>query len=270
MRLLSRAATRALARVALLSLALAPLGCTIERDEEQAAGAEQASQLDRQLPIIRDPALQSYLDGLGGAIARAADDAGDTRWSFHLVNSPEINAFALPGGFVYVNRGLVARAATVSELAGVLAHEIGHVALHHSAEQMQKAQRTTAGAQLICGFTSLCDNELGRAAVNVGGNALMASFSRKDELEADSVAVEYVVRAGFDPDGIPTMFTRLLRERGEQPLAVQAWFGTHPLEERRIEQARILIAQLDPQAVEGAITDDQMYQAFRARLARLR
>jgi predicted Zn-dependent protease len=185
------------------------------------------------------------------------------------VNSDEVNAFALPGGFVFVNRGLVARAETLSELAGVLGHEIGHVTMRHSAEQMEKAQRTNVGVTLLCTLTSVCDNSLGRAVVQVGGGALMARFSRTDELEADSVAVGYVAAAGLDPDGIPRMFTRLMKERGDRPRSVEAWFGTHPLEEDRVNQAKRLIRSIESTLPPDLVTDDVRYQAFRARLASL-
>ena len=229
-------------------------------------GKENATKVEQQLPLVRDPVAARYLDSLGQAIASRADDRGLT-WQFRLVDSDEVNAFALPGGFVYVNRGLVARAATKSELAGVLAHEIGHVTLRHSVKQLEHAQRTGVGVTLLCTLTNVCDNSFGRAAVRVGGSALMAKFSRADELEADSVAVGYVADAGLDPDGIPRMFRRLMEERGSDPDALEAWFGTHPLEEDRVAQSERLIATQEGSFPPGLVTDDEVYQAFRARVA---
>ena len=253
-------------RGALLLLTLG--ACQVTDDQAQQIGREQSAELDRQLPLVTDPTAVAYLDSIGQALARRADDRGRP-WRFQLVNSDEVNAFALPGGFVYVNRGLVTHAATLSELAGVLGHEIGHVTLRHSAEQLEKSQRTGVGVTLLCTLTNVCDNELGRAAVSVGGSALMARFSRTDELEADSVAVEYTLRSGIDPEGIPRMFTRLMKERGGRGSPVEAWFGTHPLETRRIEQAQRLIDGIAPRELEGLVVDDETYQRFRARLAAL-
>ena len=249
-------------------LAAALGGCQVTDDQAQQLGREQAAELDRQLPLVTDGPAVAYLDSIGQSLARRADEHGRA-WRFQLVNSDEVNAFALPGGYVYVNRGLVARAETLSELTGVLGHEIGHVTLRHSAEQLAKSQRTGIGVTVLCTLTNVCDNELGRAAVSVGGSALMARFSRTDELEADSVSVLYAMRAGLDPEGIPRMFSRLMRERGSRPAAVAAWFGTHPLEEQRIRQAQRVIENIAPQDLEGLVVDDETYQRFRARLAAL-
>jgi predicted Zn-dependent protease len=149
----------------------------------------------------------------------------------------------------------------------VLGHEIGHVTMRHSAKQMEKAQRTGVGVTLLCTLTNVCDNSLGRAAVQAGGSALMAKFSRADELEADSVAVGYVADAGVDPDGIPTMFRHLMEERDRRPDVVDAWFGTHPLEEDRVQQAERLIESVEGDLPPNLVKDDDRYQAFRARLS---
>ena len=251
-----------------LLLLAAATGCGLSQDEEVEIGRENSAKIEQQLPIIRDPALAGYLDSLGQAMARRADTRG-LEWQFRLVDSDQVNAFALPGGFVYVNRGLIARAESLAELGGVLGHEIGHVTMRHSAEQLEKAQRTGVGVTLLCTLTSACDNTVGRIAVQAGSSALMAKFSRADELEADSVAVGYMAAIGLDPDGIPMMFRRLMEERGSRPVSVEAWFGTHPLEEDRVQQARRLIRASQGELPEGLVLDDPSYQAFRARLAAL-
>lgn len=257
-------------RAALLALALAAAttGCGISQDDEVDIGREHSVKVEQQVPILGDPLAAAYLDSVGQAMARRADTR-ELKWQFKLVDSDEVNAFALPGGFVYVNRGLIARAETMSEFAGVLGHEIGHVTMRHSAKQLEKAQRTGVGVTVLCTLTSVCDNSLGRIAVQAGGNALMAKFSRADELEADSVAVGYVAAVGLDPDGIPMMFRRLMDERGNRPLAVEAWFGTHPLEEDRVQQSRRLIRSMSADLPRDLKLDDEGYQAFRAHLASL-
>jgi predicted Zn-dependent protease len=264
-------APRRLAALPLVAalLALPALGaCTISQDEEVEIGRENATKIEQQLPMVQDAAAAAYLDSLGQSMARTADTRG-LKWQFRLVDSEEVNAFALPGGFVYVNRGLVDKAETLSELAGVLGHEIGHVTMRHSARQLEKAQKTGVGVTLLCALTSVCDNSIGRVAVQASGSAIMAKFSRADELQADSVAVGYVSSVGIDPDGIPMMFRRLMEERERRPDIVDGFFGTHPVEEDRVRQAQALIRQLEPELPKDLRLDDELYQQFRARLAAL-
>ena len=113
----------------------------------------------------------------------------DLEWHFKVVNSPEVNAFALPGGFVYVNRGVIEQADRLDELAGIMGHEIGHVVRRHGVEQMQKRQRGEVGLVLLCTLTSACRTIGGRVAVDVGANALAARYSQHDEAQADSEGV---------------------------------------------------------------------------------
>jgi predicted Zn-dependent protease len=185
------------------------------------------------------------------------------------VDAEQVNAFALPGGFVYVNRGLIERAGITSELAGVLGHEIAHVVLRHSAERLEKAQKTNVGVSVVCALTSICSSDAARVAINVGGAALFARFSRRDELEADSAAVGILARAGYDPNGIATMFAKLLKDREQRPDAVAVWFASHPLEEARIASVRAVIAATQlPDA--GALTrDDPSFHEFQERVRAL-
>jgi predicted Zn-dependent protease len=256
------------ARAFLLGAVVLTLGCEISEEEEAALGAENAEQIDAQLPLIDDPAIAGYLARLGSAVARTADES-DREWRFAVVDNRSINAFAVPGGYIYVNRGLIERAERLDELAGVLGHEIAHVVLRHSVEQMEKAQKTNVGLTVVCTFTNLCESDVARVAINVGGTAWFARHSRQDELEADSAGIEYVSSAGIDPRGVPSFFRRLLEERARRPAAVETWFGTHPLEEARIEQAQRIIESLAIPAGESLLRDDPEFQAFRTRLAAL-
>ena len=250
------------------ALILATTACSVSTEEEVQLGADYASQINQQLPIIDDPEITRYINVMGDSIARLADDRG-LDWHFYVVNSPEVNAFAVPGGFIYVNRGLIARTTTMSELAGVLGHEIGHVVERHSVEQMQKAQGANLGVTLACVLTRVCDSQAGAAAIQVGGTALFAKFSRDDELEADRQGVENVIRAGINPQGIVSMFQTLIAERNRQPDAVSGWFSTHPLEEDRIAQVQQMISGRDPAILRGLANDSRNYQSFKARLASL-
>ena len=231
-------------------------------------GAGYAQQIERQLPIVRDAELARYINVLGDSIARIAD-ARNLDWVFQIVDSPDVNAFAIPGGFIYINRGLIERATSMSQVAGVIGHEIGHVTMRHSIKQMQKAQGTNFGVTAVCILTSVCNSEATQAMINIGASAAFATFSRQDEDEADAEGVKYMVAAGIDPHGIPEMFQILLDERSRKPGALDAWFRSHPLEESRIAAAKARIGQLPPDQLRGLTRDSQNFQAFKARLGAL-
>ena len=242
--------------------------CTVSDEQERAIGSSTAAQVEEQLPLVGDADVNAYLTQLGTTLARAADDRG-LQWRFRVVDAAQLNAFAIPGGYVYVNRGLVERAGSLSELAGVLGHEIGHVVLRHSAEQLEKSQNTNVALTIVCSLTSICSSDAARVAINVGGAALFARFSRGDELEADSAAVGTVMAAGIDPRGVASMFEKLLRERDRRPDIVQHWFASHPLEEDRIAVVRRIVDRLDASALHALRSDDAAFRAFQDRLRAL-
>ena len=256
---------RTLALAVATSLAAA---CGVSTQQEVELGNQYASEIERQLPIVTDPEINRYINVLGDSIAGVADDRG-LDWTFRVVNAPEINAFAVPGGHIYINRGLIERAQNMSQVAGVLGHEIGHVTKRHSIEQMEKAQSANLGITLACALTGVCNNQAAAAAIQIGGAAVFANFSRKDEAEADEVGVAYVTRAGIDPRGIPEMFQILLNERQRSPSGVDAWFSSHPLEEDRIADTQRLIAQIDPAILSTLARDSRNFQLFKQRVASL-
>lgn len=247
---------------------LVVLGCEVSQDEEVQLGRRNAAQVDAQLPLVRDPVATRYVQDLGLSIARETERS-DLEWRFRIIDSREVNAFALPGGFIYVNRGLIERAGRLDELAGVLGHEIGHVVRRHSVQQLQKQTKTGVAVELGCRLTDLCGSEVARAAIQVGGAALFARYSRHDEAEADSVAVAFMIDAGIDPRGIPTLFRKLMEERRRSPGPIEGFFASHPLEEDRIVATEREIAALDPSVFQGLRQDDPSYQAFKAHLASL-
>jgi len=244
------------------------LGCSVSQDEEVELGRRNAEQVDAQLPLVRDPVASNYVQALGASLARATTRQ-DLDWRFRIVDSRQINAFALPGGFIYVNRGLIERAERLDELAGAIAHEVGHVALRHSARQIEKQTKTGVAVELGCRLTDLCNSDVARAAIQVGGAALFARYSRHDEAEADSEAVRLVVDAGIDPNGIPALFQRLLEERRRSPARIEVFFASHPLEEDRIVATQREIEALAPSLPRDLRQDDPSYRAFKAHLASL-
>jgi beta-barrel assembly-enhancing protease len=256
------AGVRALMGAALVFVVVA---CGVSEDQEVQIGRQNAEQINSQLPLVQDPIVTNYVRDLGLSIARTTPRA-DLDWQFFVVNSREVNAFALPGGFIYVNRGLIERAEQLDELAGVIGHEIGHVVRRHSVQQLEKQTGANVAVGLGCTLTRLCNSDVARAAIQVGGAALFARYSRTDEAEADSEAVLNVIAAGLDPHGIPVMFRRLIEERRTAPLRIAAFFASHPLEEDRIVATEREISALDPRQLAGLRTDDPSYQAFRAHL----
>jgi len=250
------------------TLALALGACAVSTQQEVQLGTDYAQQINAQLPIVSDPEINRYINVLGDSIARLADSR-NLDWHFYVVDAKEVNAFAVPGGYIYVNRGLIERANNMSQLAGVLGHEIGHVTERHSVEQMQKAQGANIGVTLACVLTSVCNNQAAGTAINLAGGAVFAKFSRSAEEEADNEAVKNVIRAGIHPDGIPEMFEILLQERQRQPGAVDSWFATHPLEENRIQATRAAIAKIDPAILKTLAHDSQNFHRFQERLASL-
>jgi predicted Zn-dependent protease len=157
----------------------------------------------------------------------------------------------------------------MDELAGVLGHEIGHVVRRHSIQQMEKAQGANVGVTLACILTNICNSQAAQAGINIAGSAVFARFSRQDELEADQEAVTNTVRARISPQGIVTMFQKLMNERRSRPSAVEGWFATHPLEEQRIEQAQQMINSIPSSQRTNLTRNTTNYTSFVARVRSL-
>ena len=251
-----------------LMLAVVTTACGVSTQEEVQLGAEYSAQINQQLPIVQDAEINRYINVLGDSIAKLADDRG-LDYRFYVVNAAEVNAFAVPGGFIYVNRGLIDRTQNLSQLAGVLGHEIGHVVRRHSVQQMQKAQGANIGLVLGCTLLNVCGSQAAQAAIQVGGSALFAKFGRDDEREADVDAVASVVRAGIHPQGIPQIFEILLAERNRNSSAVAGWFSTHPGEEERIQQTQALVNQYDAAILRTLTVNTNAYTNFKARVRSL-
>jgi predicted Zn-dependent protease len=249
-------------------LAVTMAGCGVSTQQEVEIGTQYAQQINAQLPIVQDPEINRYINVLGNDIAQRADQRG-IQYRFYVVNAREINAFAVPGGYVYLNRGLIERTNTLSQLAGVLGHEIGHVVRRHSVQQMQKMQGAQVGVGLACVLTSVCASGVGRTAIDVGGAAIFAKFSRDDEFEADQEAIKNVIRAGIHPRGIPEMFQILINERNRGNQAVASWFATHPTEEDRITRTQQAIAQHPPEVLRSLTPDSRNFHSFRNRVRSL-
>jgi len=256
------------AKMFVVALAVVSTACGVSQQQEIEIGQSNVQQINQQLPIVNDPEANRYINVLGDSIARLTSRA-DLPWTFYIVNSPEINAFAVPGGYIYVNRGLIEHTQKMDQLAGVLGHEIGHVVMRHSVKQMGQMNAANIGVGVACVLTSVCNSGVGQTAINVAGTAVFAKFSRDDEKEADDVGIENVVRAHISPQGIPEMFQILLDTRTSNPGLVDNWFASHPTEESRIADTQARINAISPAVLRTLTIDSQAFQNFKARVRSL-
>src|SRR5438045_767235 len=154
----------------LIAAVVVLVGCSVSQDQEVSLGRQNAEEINAQLPIVTDPGISGYIQDLGQSIA-GKTSRSDLDWHFYVVNTKQINAFALPGGFVYVNRGLIESTDHLDELTGTLGHEIGHVVERHSVKQMEKAQKANVGVGVVCTLTNICHSGLAQVASQVGVSA---------------------------------------------------------------------------------------------------
>jgi len=205
----------------------------ISTDKEIEIGRGIAATIAGRYPIVQDEALTTYLNLVGLTVAGEAPRS-DITYRFAVLETPDVNAFAAPGGYIFVTRGALGLMESEAELAGVLAHEVGHVNRRHVIEGLRKSDfmrevRDQAG---ISGST------LDRA-VGAGSNVLFSGYSREDEAEADSLGVLYAASAGYDPAGLPTFVSHLNRHAGEGPLAEIT--ATHEPPAARIQRLQRVI-----------------------------
>jgi predicted Zn-dependent protease len=247
--------------------ALACGGDTSEKQERE-LGAADAAQVDSELPLIHDSVVVNYISTLGKSMATHTSRA-DLDWHFAVVNSPEVNAFALPGGFIYVNRGAIEQADRLDELAGIMGHEIGHVVLRHSVEQMQKAKKDEVRLVLLCTLTHVCRSIGGRILVGVSAEGMRAKYSQHDEAQADSEGVVNTIRAGIDPEGLPSFFQKLLDAQATQPTMVEVFFSTHPTDQSRVNATRRQISATPDARAAGLVRDTPEFHTIQDRVKAL-
>jgi predicted Zn-dependent protease len=202
-----------------------------------------AATIAGRFPVSTDTALSRYVNLVGLTVA-SQDPRGDIEYRFGVLETPTVNAYAAPGGYIFVTRGALALMRSEAELAGVLAHEVGHVNRKHVINQIRKSDtmREVRDQLDIQGAT------LDRV-VGTGANALFMGLSRGDELEADSVGLEYASAAGYDPGALAAFITRLDQHAGEGP--VTEFFATHPKPDERTERLNAIAGRenLPPGAV---------------------
>jgi hypothetical protein len=234
-------------------------------DKEVQQGRQLAAEVDRQAKFIDDPVVTEYINRVGQNIVLHSD--AKVPFTIKVIDSDEVNAFALPGGFFYVNKGLILAADNEAEVAGVMAHEIGHVAARHAMENQAKGMLAQVG--LMAGSIFL--GGLGGMLINQGAQfgALLGfmKFSRSAESEADMLGVEYLWAAGYDPNAMSTMFEKLAAKNKKKPGTFSKLFETHPQSVDRMESTRQLVARF-PDKEEYVLSTSE-FQRVKGRLLRL-
>src|SRR5262245_11565271 len=227
-------------------------------------GRQVSREAEAQLPIMNDRQATAYLNSLGRQLASRAPNSGQYPFQFKIVNDKSINAFALPGGFIYVNRGTFDAAANEAQLAGVIAHEIGHVVLRHGTNQASKAYAAQAPLALLGGV--LGSNSVGsviaQLGIGFGVNSLLLKNSRDAERQADLMGTQILYDAGYDPRQMAQFFERLQAE--SKGRAIQ-FFSDHPNPENRIGSVNNEVAKLGARS--GARLDSPDFQEVKRTLA---
>jgi predicted Zn-dependent protease len=215
----------------------------IGEEQEIAMGREADQQISQQLGLYEDKDLQAYVNRLGQKLA-ADSERPNLPWTFRVVDDPTVNAFALPGGFIYVTRGLLTHMTSEAELVSVLGHEIGHVTGRHSVEQMSKQQLAQIG--LIAGMVLKPELAQYGDLAQTGLGLMFLKYGRDDEREADDLGLRYLNQQGYDPREMAPVFETLKRvsEAQGQGGRIPGWLSTHPTPENRIQRIQAQVAEL--------------------------
>ena len=220
-------------------------------------GREYDPQIVASMGLYQESGLQEYVQRLGGRLA-ATSERPNLPWTFRVVDDPVVNAFALPGGFIYVTRGILAHFESEAELAAVLGHEIGHVTARHSVSQMSKQQLMQVG--LVIGMVIEPDLAPYAGVATVGLGLLFLKYGRDDERQADDLGLRYMWRGNYDPREMPRVFTMLGRvSAASGGGSVPEWLATHPNPENRQERIEQQIRAL-PQDLSGTLVNRASYK----------
>ena len=214
--------------------------------QEVALGKESHGQIQQEMGVVKDAALQQYVDRVARPLAQGSERP-NLPWTFTVVDAAAVNAFALPGGYIYVTRGILAHLNSEAELAGVLGHEIAHVTARHSAAQYSK--QTAGSIGLLLGQIFVPELQPFGQAMEAGLGLLFLKFGREDELEADRLGAAYATAQGWDPRGVAGMLETLGRlSEGTDRKGVPNWMSTHPMPADRVARLEEQVAALRSQA----------------------
>src|SRR5215831_15489000 len=226
-------------------------------------GKEYAQQVESSVKLVQDPVINEYVNRIGQNLVRNSD--AQVPFTIKVIDSDEVNAFALPGGFFYVNSGLILAADEEAELAGVMAHEIAHVAARHATRQMTRAQWANIGTIPLI----FVGGGIGYAVRSAAGLALplsFLSFQRGFEAEADYLGLQYMYKTGYDPQAFISFFEKLQAKEKKKPGTLAKAFSTHPQTPDRIEKSQEEIAKILPARPQYLVSTSE-FDDVKARLA---
>src|SRR5664279_5789928 len=228
-------------------------------------GKQYAMMVEQTARLVQDPIINEYVNRIGQNLVKNSD--AKVPFTIKVIDSDEINAMALPGGFFYVNTGLILAADEEAELAGVMAHEIAHVAAHHAAREQTRAnyaQLSSIPLIFVGGWLGYGLYE----AMSIGVPLTFLHFSREFESQADYLGVQYMYRAGYDPQAFISFFEKIQNLEKQKPGAVSKAFSTHPQTPDRIAHSQEEINKILPTKEEYVVTTSE-FEDVKARLARL-
>jgi hypothetical protein len=235
------------------------------KEKEVALGRQLALEVEQQAKLVEDEKVTEYVNRVGQNLVLHSD--AKVPFTIKVIDSDEVNAFALPGGFFFVNRGLILAADNESELAGVMAHEIAHVAARHAMENQGKAQAMNYG--MLAGI--IFGGGIVSTVLQNGGGILgalgMMKFTRGAEEEADRLGVQYLYAAGYDPTGMATMFEKLASQNKKKPNTLAKLFSSHPQSLDRRDASLALVARF-PEKEEYVISTSE-FQRIKGHLMKL-
>ena len=241
---------------------------TMSEKRELEIGAEEHEKVMQSMALVEDEDLIAYVNEVGQRLA-AVSDRPDLTFRFTIIDSPEINAFALPGGYVYINRGLLAYLNSEAELAAVLGHEIGHITARHAVQQQSRGSlaKVASGVGGILAAVATGSGYIGSQIMDVGSlwaQAGLSGFGREHELEADTLGAEYLLRAGYNPQAVITVVTVLKNQEdfntkvaNQQP-SYHGLFATHPRNDTRLQQAISSVGALP--ANQATLVDNEKFR----------
>lgn len=234
-------------------------------EKEIAIGKQYAQEVERSAKIVDDPVIAEYVNRIGQNIVRNSD--AKVPFTIKVLDAEEVNAFALPGGFFFINTGLLLRAESESELAGVMAHEIAHVAARHGTRQATRSQvANIASIPLIFmgGWAGYITRQVAGLAIPIG----FLTFSRGFESEADLLGLQYLYKAGYDPTAFVDFFEKIQSDEKRKPGTLSKVFASHPLTDDRIRDAQKNIQEILKAKPEYVVTTSEFNQV-KTRLAQM-
>ena len=242
---------------------------TMSESQEVQVGRQEDAKVREEYGVFDDTALQKYVNDVGQRLGKASHRP-QLQYSYVVVDSPEINAFALPGGYIYITRGILAYLNSEAELAAVLGHETGHVTARHSVQQMSAATAAGVGATLLGIFVPVLRNQAGDTAINLLGNALLSGYGREHELEADRLGAEYLYRTGYDPQAMIKVIgvlknqelfdAEMAKSEGRQPRSYHGVFASHPDADKRLQEVVGEAGRIPPGS--GRVNQDEFLRAI--------